>query len=292
MKQYTKKASILLILFLLFGVSLTLTYPIISATSKIFVGGTGQGNYTTITEALHHANPGSEIFIHTGLYNETLDITKPVSLIGENQNGTILDGCLKDSVIRLTADHIQISNLTIQHGKDMFPEAGIAIYSQYNHIANTTLKDNYYGIVMIFPAGYNTIVDNSIADNHQCGIYFSETVHNHLARNTVDNQPFNGFGLYDYSNNNVIIDNLLSHNDGHGINIRDSYTNIVQDNMFLENTKGIHIPPPQFHTTLINNTFIGNKLAIDEEPMPLFVTLPEYIVLVFLGLLVLRKFFF
>ncbi len=292
MKKYSRKSSIFLCFLLLFWFGITLTYPTISATSKIYVGGTGLGNYTTITEAIQNANPESEIYIHTGLYNETLDITKSVSLIGENQTTTILDGGLKGSVIRLSADYVQIYNLTIQHGKDMFPEAGIAIYSQYNHIANTTLKNNYYGIVLIFPAGHNNIVDNAITDNHQCGIYFSESEYNYLTRNTVDNQPFNGFGLYDYSNNNSIRDNFLSHNKGYGINIRDSYANIVQDNMFFENSQGIHIPPPQFQTTLINNTFIGNGFPLDEEPMPLYVTLPEYIVLIFVGLFVLRKFFF
>ena len=48
-------------------------------------------DYQKIQQAINHANSGDTIFIHNGTYFENVVVNKSLSLIGENQNTTIID---------------------------------------------------------------------------------------------------------------------------------------------------------------------------------------------------------
>jgi parallel beta-helix repeat protein len=254
----------------------------------LYVGGSGAGNFTKIQNAVDNATENSSIYVYNGTYYETIIISIPVILQGENATTTILDGHMKDSVIRLQSDNVTITNFTIQHGKNQYPEASIAIHTHHNTICHNILQQSYYGIVLL-NASYNSIKSNFIANNNQCGIYFSSASHNHLVSNTVDTQPFNGFGIYDFSNHNLIQNNTLLRNQLYAINIRDSYNNQIIGNTMINNTLGLHLPEPQFHTMVTTNTFLKNGISIDEQPSLIYTVLPESLMLLFLALIIFRK---
>ncbi len=256
-----------------------------------YVGGYGPGNYTSIQSAINDAPSNTHIYLYNGTYNETLTINKPLLLTGENPQTTVLHGQQKDSVIRLNSDYITITNLTIHHGRNQFPEASIAIYSNHNTVTNTILNNSYYGIVLIH-ASYNKIHNNHIHDNHQCGIYFSKAKNNQLTHNIVDTQPFNGFGIYDFSDNNLIANNTFLNNQLYGVNIRDSYNNKIIDNTMINNSYGLHIPQPQFQTIFENNTYKNNELSLIEASSYTYIVLPETVVLILIGLYFSKKLFF
>ena len=67
-------------------------------TKIIHVGQQENTNFTSIQEAINHANNGDTIYVHQGHYNETILINKPIIVIGENKTSTIVDGGKKDSV--------------------------------------------------------------------------------------------------------------------------------------------------------------------------------------------------
>ena len=169
----------------------------------------------------------------------------------------------------------------------MFPQAAIYVQTSGNTVSENIMIDNYYGMVLMDPASYNHIFNNHIHHNHQCGIYFSGATNNRLENNIVHHQPFNGFGLYDFSNDNQLLNNDLSYNDLNGINIRDSYGNTVIGNTFTSNTYGLHVPTPQFHTTFENNIFFDNEL--DEQNASFFVSLPASVILLFVGIFLFNR---
>jgi parallel beta-helix repeat protein len=257
----------------------------------LYVGGNGAGNYSSIQTAIENATTNSHIYIYNGTYNETINIKIPLFLEGENPITTKINGQEKNSVIRISADFVTINNLTIQLGLNTFPEASIAIHSNHNTITNNHLKNSFYGIVLL-SASYNYISNNHISNNNQCGIYFSDAKFNQLTNNIVDTQPFNGFGIYDFSDNNYIANNTFLNNQLYGINIRDSYNNQIIGNKMINNSYGLHIPQPQFQTIMGANHFLNNDHAIIEEQDYMFIVLPETLLLLIICLFIFRKFLF
>ncbi len=255
----------------------------------IYVGGSEAENYTNIQTAINEANSGYTVFVYSGTYNESIVIDKSIELVGQDKDITIIDGGGEDYVLKLGADNIKITGFTLQNSGDIFPNAGINVGTKGNIIKDNNLINNYYGIVLLYPTSNNTISKNFISNNNQCGIYFSGAKHNILKDNFVDTQPFNGFGLYDFSDYNIIKNNTMVNNKFCGINIRDSYYNTVSGNILIENTIGLHIPPPECKTTVSDNIFSDNKIIIDEERDLIIYTQVTSVILILIGFLYLKK---
>ena len=60
----------------------------------LYVGGRGPGNYTKIQDAINDSSDGDTVFVFddSAPYFESLIINKSITLLGENQNTTIIDG--------------------------------------------------------------------------------------------------------------------------------------------------------------------------------------------------------
>ncbi|MCX6665282.1 MAG: right-handed parallel beta-helix repeat-containing protein [Euryarchaeota archaeon] len=261
-----------------------------TSTGSIFnVGGTGAGNYTNIQDAINVASAGDTVFVFNGTYHENLIVNTSIQLIGEDRNTTIINGSRNGCVIILTADQVTITGFTITWGGLMFPDAGICVESSDNTITKNTIVENYYGMHMSYFSGNTLISENYIANNHQCGIYFSRSSNNRLIGNTVMNQPSNGFGLYESSNNNTIIGNTLSHNGFCGVNIRDSFNNHVSNNQFIGNNIGLHVPPPDHYTAVCSNFFSDNHVAYEEGYDVSAFSLVIVMALIFIVFIVLKK---
>jgi parallel beta-helix repeat protein len=107
--------------------------------------------------------------------------------------------------------------------------------------------------------------------------------------NIVEDHPVNGFGLYEFSNNNMLMNNTLSENGFTGVNIRESYNNHVVGNTFIRDRVGLHVPSPEYHTSVCGNVFSGNGVSLEEERDTIAPTVVVYSVLIFFGFLVLKK---
>jgi parallel beta-helix repeat protein len=280
------------ILFIFFLSTLFLQSVSVHATTTLFVGGSGPGNYTSIQEAVDSANRGDQILVAPGIYLGPVTITKNIQLIGQQRDQTIIKGNQTGSVITLTANNVTLAHLSITGSGRKFPDAGISIKSSYNTIVDNNLTDNYYGLCLLDKTSYNMISENHIKDNHQCGVYFSRSSYNNLTQNYVENQPFNGFGLYESSNNNFISNNTLSHNHFCGVNIRDSFDNTITNNRFIGNIIGLHVPPPDYRTMVNGNSFSDNGISLEEEYDLTVFALITVVIALLLGFLVVKKKFF
>jgi len=256
----------------------------------VYVGGSGEGNYSQIQDALDMVAPGGTVYVFPGTYHENLRITTPIHLIGDDKNTTVIDGQNKEFVIILEAGNSTLSGFMITHSELKFPFAGVYVCSNQNTISNNIITDNYYGMQLGYSASYNLIVNNSIYHNRQCGIYFNHASHNRLIGNTVFDHQVNGFGLYEFSNNNSILENTFSGNRDTGVNIRESYDNLVANNRFIQGHVALHKPAPEYHSLAQDNLFSDNVVSVEEERDAFVLTVVIFDVLVFSVFLAFRKF--
>ena len=220
------------------------------------------GNITSIQTAIDAAEKNDIIFVENGIYYENIVIDKAITIIGENNTKTIIDGRNAGNVIKINVENVTIKKITIQNSGIYFPNAGINLSSSHATIEESILKNNFYGMTL-YNAQKNTIQNNTIQNNDNCGIYLSHSSNNNFFNNTISNQKYNGFGLYDESNKNIIINNSLKENGYCAVNIRISSMNVVIGNNISDNNIGIHIP--SMENKISNNSFSNNYKNYDKE---------------------------
>ena len=228
----------------------------------VYVSSKGTGEYLTIQQGIDQANDGDTVFVYNGTYYENIVIDKTLSLIGEDNTTTFINGRDVGNVIKINADGVTIKGFTIQHGGLTYPLAGINCSSDHNMISENSIIFNFYGITL-YRSSNNKIIGNIIQNNAHCGIYISQSTHNIIENNSIQNHTYNGIGMYDSSDNNTIQRNTLRNNKYCGVNIRISSFNIVRENIFVDNNIGIHIPSSE--NTVEANSFFDNNQDIDEE---------------------------
>lgn len=233
-----------------------------------YVGGTGEGNYTFIQDAIDNASNGDTVFVYNGTYPNYVRINKQISLIGENKNTTIIEGGW-GVLVDIRASYVLVTGFTIRNCGYYYC-GGITIYSYSN---NNTIIDNIFihnivGGLMI--QGYdNIIVNNSIIDNAR-GIGLEDVAHhNIISGNVIELNNNSGIILEFYfpASDNHIVDNIITKN-SRGITIINGNNTHIEHNLITYNGCGIETfgeDPTQYknNTCIENNTIAFNTAGIE-----------------------------
>ena len=251
-------AAIVLVSTLFLGLTLL---PDVRATT-LYVGGAGPGNYTAIQTAVDDANPGDTVYVYSGTYRETTIINKTVSLVGEDQTVTVVDGNGTADVIHVSSDWVNVTGFTIMNGGRFTGNSGIELQSvQHCHIASNTLLNNSFGIRLLSSAN-NSIAQNS-AFNSSNGIRLESSSNNTIINNNASLNQFIGIYLIE-SNDNSVIENTAFGNIGPGIAVEESINNIIEANNALHNDHGIRLSRSSdnlvANNTLSSNIFTGIRV--------------------------------
>jgi parallel beta-helix repeat protein len=193
----------------------------ISNGKTLYVGGTGEGNYSKIQAAINDASDGDTVFVYNGIYNEgDIDINKQIKIIGQNRDKTIVYSGY-DYIFGLFHKNVTISGFTLQikspYLKDSESEIlktfvgqrheVIIMGAKFCNVTNNHITDS--GDVGITVAGSNSIVKKNIITNHVKGIWIVSSGY----ANTITNNHFenNNDGVYltAYKNNNIIANNFI-----------------------------------------------------------------------------------
>jgi parallel beta-helix repeat protein len=141
-------------------------------------------DYPTIQDAVDSAYPGTTILVAKGTYIEHFNISKSLSLVGEDRDKTIIDGSDSNTVISITADNVAIQNFTIIKSVSLTFDTGIGVdRAKGILIGNTKIANIYTGLA--FYSSANDIVDHNTIINGTSGIVLL------------------------YSNNNLFSDNIF-----------------------------------------------------------------------------------
>lgn len=196
--------------------------------SKLYVGGSGPGNYSKIQYAVDNASDGDTILVYNGTYKENIVIKKIIDLIGKNRDFTIINGGGSGNVIKITANNVSITSFTIRNGG-----IGVYILRSSNH--------NIYG--------------NRITDNWE-GVGLLQSYGTHISTNIISNNYFEGINPIQSSS--VIISGNKIDGNLQGLFISKSGNNTIVSNNIKSNTRGIEIRSSSNNNLIYHNNFINN----------------------------------
>jgi len=222
--------------------------------------GTKTYPYNTISEGLVVATPGESVIVNAGTYNEQLVINKGIILKGLNQDNTFITGNgLTGNLINLAADHITISDFTIEGANS----TTIGIYFDsfsFININNNLIKDNKdYGLC--YSNSNPTIENNIIKNNGSSGIEVGTGGIGEIKNNYIISNKYGIRTCKDSSpkiSNNEINNNLDS-----GIYCRESAVPIIFYNT-ISNNKNCGILIDSILGNVVNPD-IGNEYPSGES---------------------------
>jgi len=171
--------------------------------------------HATIQQAVDNASDGHTIEVSAGTYYENVVVDKRLTLRGESQNATIIDGGENGDVIHVRSDWVNITDLTVTRAGSTSspPDAGIEFNAtRFGRVKNVSSSfQNEYGIVL--DSSEYLIIDNCyLVSNGMCAIYVERTNYTTITNNTLINNSYYGISIE--SCRNLTITNNMMFNDG------------------------------------------------------------------------------
>ena len=212
-----KFALVIAFILILTAVEITNTNDV---NGKILYVGGGEGNYTTIQQAVNDAGNGDRIYIYSGVYHERVTVTKSISISGESKNGTVIDAGYNGSAVKLNSNGVKISNITIRNGGGGEGDALIKVSSAENEIRNCILNTCRNGILISRDG--NKVSDCEISENGN-GIELQSD------SNAVSGCVFykNGMGMEVINASDNTISGCVFHTNGIGLYMENSAGNRI-----------------------------------------------------------------
>ena len=197
----------------------------------------GPADFSSIQPAINVANAGDTVYVRTGIYFENVVVNKTISLIGENQVTTIIDGGGTGDVVTVEAGYCLITNFTIRNSGTTFPnwpdqvDCGVYLKNTTNSFINNNMLVNNYVGIYFYPSSNNTAFGN-IVSNNDVGISVWSS-NNTLMNNTVAGN-FNGISIM-YCSANKLLGNIVKDNIYSGIDLYYTESNFLENNVMNDN---------------------------------------------------------
>ncbi len=211
----------------------------------------GPADFDNIQEAINNASSGDTVFVYVGTYYENVVINKTITLVGEDNNFTIIDGHDTNNVIYIRANNVTVKGFTVRKSGSTY--SGILVdHSTGNVIINNKVIYSYEGISLLYSSS-NVVCGNTISSDYD-GIDFYYSSNNVVSGNTIFSSNYDGIDFY-YSSNNVVSGNVILHNNNAGMSLYYSSSNVVCGNSILSNYPGINLALSSSNNTIYHNNF-------------------------------------
>jgi parallel beta-helix repeat protein len=267
-----KKCIVLLLVLVLVAFGIVTFLPVKAEPRTITV----PDDYSTIQAAIDHANVGDTVFVKRGTYYvySSIVIDKPLSLMGEDPDNTIIDSQpipYGGSALSVAASNVTISGFTVTNSGGI-AEGGTAIVLQsprsyvFNcQIIGNKIMNSHEGIWV--EAGDKFVIKNNQISTTANGIYlYPRALNGIISENTF---TANGLGqgkgsaIVLFGTDNMTIDNN-SFSDGHnGITLNFSNATYVYGNNIADNQGyGIGFDIGCNNATIYGNNIVRNGVGI------------------------------
>jgi nitrous oxidase accessory protein NosD len=225
-------------------------------------------DYSTIQEAINHAADGDAVFVKKGIYaidgNNTIVISKTLSLIGEDPANTVILGASsnlydKGTAVRLAAPDITISGFTITNFRVAIALANYDAepYPSGCKITNNNIVNNSEGIR---PQRNNLLISENNITKNTGGITGYNTENIVIRGNNLSE---NGYGINIGTCRNITVsENQISYNNIGGLNLLYYGPYFVYGNNITGNGWGIRFAEGCGNATVYGNSIKQNGVGV------------------------------
>ena len=216
-----------------------------------------------LQETIDKAPSGATLKLYSGVYNGSITIVKPITIIGA-EDGVIIDAGGIGNVVNIKSSNVTLSNLTIQNsGSHMYSlDSGIHIEKAKNiNIIDCKILDSLYGIDM-YMVQNSTFRENFINSKDYDISLRGDALkiwhsHNNLiSHNTIIKTRD---VTLNYSHNNTIRNNNIS-NSRFALQIAYSKNNLKEENSFKYNSVSLMLMMNE-NSKIINNSILSSNGA-------------------------------
>ncbi|MFN2390595.1 MAG: right-handed parallel beta-helix repeat-containing protein [Pyrinomonadaceae bacterium] len=147
----------------------------ISVQTSAIVSTYGNGDFTTIGEALRSAAPNTRLIIRPGLYNESIVIDKNMEIVGDGEPQEIVIVSANASCIQMQTEKVFVHGLTLRGSGARYGRAFFAIDVPRGELIleNCDVVSDSLSCVAVHGVNANPFIKNCrIHDGADSGIYF------------------------------------------------------------------------------------------------------------------------
>jgi nitrous oxidase accessory protein len=185
----------------------------------------------SIQAAIDSAKAGDSIEVQSAIYQENLNITKPLALQGLGY--PVLDADGKGSAVYFLAEGISLQGFKLTRASAQGAGINVSNVSNNNIIKNNIIEYNDGNGIDLWASTNNSIEENTIKNNSGNGIGLWSCEKSRILKNDITEN--NGAGIFGGSSNGSIEDNNLRSNGGSGMILLNSFSNNISHNRAAEN---------------------------------------------------------
>lgn len=219
-------------------------------------------DYLTIQAAIEAAEPSSVIYVKAGVYSEHVIINKPLWLIGEDLNRTIIDGQQFGATLTIKINNVLMKNFTITGGGVigglLGQGIGVALYNAANcTIINNRIIGNRMGIYL--HSSSNIVISNNDIMNNREGIYLYNSLYNSIIRNNIVANKYFAIHLFSSNNTQIIENNMINNSLSIYLYASSCNNTIIKNNI---TRSGDMIISTSSNNNISKNIFVCNGLYV------------------------------
>jgi parallel beta-helix repeat protein len=231
----------------------------------LYVGGGGPGNYSRIQDAIDNASDGDTVFVFkkSSPYKENIQITKSITLTGEQNNLPAINPKNEsDTILKIMSSNVTFCFFRLSYTNSF--HYGISVFNP-DYIVTDVIITNItvkYASVGIYIENASVTIENNILQYNLEGpnirwkggiIAFNSSV---IIKNNTINHNSNGVNLWNCKNS-IIINNNISESYDIGISLISSSRIMIKNNNLEENSWGL-IAGINLFLKILENNFVNN----------------------------------
>ncbi len=188
----------------------------------LYVGGKGPHNYTTIQHAIDDASDNYTIFVYAGIYQEHITVTTAITIIGESNRDTIIDGLYNETALTTMRNGVVIENLRFRYAGGKPDDALLNCTDNDLTVQNCIFEHARHGILLSKTSA--AAIHNCTFYHTAIGVRAKQSSHALLTGCTFTK---NGIGILSTAS--------------HSLNIKKIYGELNGVTIMAENCEDIHI---------------------------------------------------
>lgn len=212
-----------------------------------------------LATAVADAQPGDTIEVTGGTYAGSLEINKPLTLIGVDWPA--LDGENQGTVLKITAPGVTVRGFIIKNSGDSLDQenSGLAVEAADALIENNRFEDTLFGIYLRHANGgviRNNIISSKDLDVPRRGDAIRVWYSNDVV--IEDNVAIKGRDVVLWYSERLLVRNNEVSDGRYGLHFMYSDDATIENNRLLDNSVGIFMMYSR-RLRLLNNTIAGNR---------------------------------